>query len=84
MGSNTTIYYIKNSHSDITRSHDWLAQPTTTINMGVGDMDTVEQPWDASTRSIRYTAAMGDRLLEQIDLERERVSIPLLSICERS
>src|ERR1700689_3169843 len=47
------------------------------INMGIGDMDTIEQPWDASTRSNKYTAAMGDRLLEQINLERERVSIPL-------
>ena len=47
------------------------------INMGVRDMDANEKPWDSSTRSIRYTAAMGDRLLEQIDLERERVSIPL-------
>ena len=49
------------------------------INMGVGDMDTVEQLWDASTRSNRYAAALADRLLEQIDKERERVSIPLLS-----
>ena len=47
------------------------------INMGIGDMDANEKPWDSSTRSIRYTAAMGDRLLEQIDLECERVSIPL-------
>jgi hypothetical protein len=47
------------------------------INMGVGDMDANEKPWDSSTRSIRYTAAMGDRLLEQIDSERVRVSIPL-------
>ena len=47
------------------------------INMGVGDMDAQEKPWDSSTRSIRYTAAMGDRLLEQIDEERKRVSIPL-------
>src|SRR6204780_4974343 len=47
------------------------------INMGIGDMDANEKPWDSSTRSIRYTAAMGDRLLEQIDEERKRVSIPL-------
>ena len=28
---NTTIYYIKISHTDMTKSHDWLAQPTTTL-----------------------------------------------------
>ena len=26
------------------------------INVGVRDMDAVDKPWDASTRSMRYAA----------------------------
>ena len=32
------------------------------INVGVRDMDTIDKPWDASTRSMRYAACLGDRL----------------------
>ena len=32
------------------------------INVGVRDMDAINKPWDASTRSMRYAACLGDRL----------------------
>ena len=32
------------------------------ISLGIYDWDKVERPFDASTRAMRYTAVLGDRL----------------------
>ena len=29
------------------------------INVGTRDMDVIDKPWDASTRSMRYAACLG-------------------------
>ena len=45
------------------------------INVGVRDMDAVDKPWDASTRSMRYVACLGDRLWTMITREQNRVCV---------
>ena len=45
------------------------------INVGVRDMDAIDKPWDASTRSMRYTACLGDRLWTMITREQNRVCV---------
>ena len=45
------------------------------INVGVRDMDAVDKPWDASTRSMRYAACLGDRLWTMITREQNRVGV---------
>ena len=44
------------------------------INVGVRDMDAIDKPWDASTRSMHYAACLGDRLWTMITREQNRVS----------
>ena len=45
------------------------------VNIGVRDMDTIDKPWDASTRSMRYAACLGDRLWSMITREQNRVCV---------
>ena len=45
------------------------------INVGVWDMDAIDKPWDASTRSMRYAACLGDRLWTMITREQNRVCV---------
>ena len=45
------------------------------INVGVRDMDAIDKPWDASTRSMRYAACLGDRLWSMITREQNRVCV---------
>ena len=39
------------------------------INVGIRDMDAIDKPWDALTRSMRYAACLGDRLWTMISRE---------------
>ena len=43
------------------------------INVGVRDMDAINKPWDALTRSMHYTACLGDCLWTIITREQNRV-----------
>ena len=45
------------------------------INVRVCDMDAVDKPWDASTRSMRYAACLGDWLWTMITREQSRVCV---------
>ena len=45
------------------------------INVGVRDMDAIDKPWDASMRSMRYAACLGDRLWTMISREQNRVGV---------
>ena len=45
------------------------------INVGVRDMDAIDKPWDASTRSMRYAACLGDRLWTMVTREQNRVCV---------
>ena len=45
------------------------------INVGTCDMDITDKPWDASTRSMRYAACLGDCLWTMIAREQNRVSV---------
>ena len=45
------------------------------INVGVRDMDAIDKLWDASTRSMRYAACLGDRLWTMISREQNRVCV---------
>ena len=47
------------------------------ISLGIYDWDKVEQPFDASTRAMQYTAVLGDRLWSLAKKEQERVSFSL-------
>ena len=45
------------------------------INVGVCDMDAINKPWDASTRSMRYVACLGDCLWTMVSREQNRVCV---------
>ena len=45
------------------------------INVRVRDMDTIDKPWDALTRSMRYAACLGDRLWTMVSREQNRVCV---------
>ena len=45
------------------------------INVGVRNMDAIDKPWDASTRSMRYAACLGDHLWTMISREQNRVCV---------
>ena len=45
------------------------------INVGVRDMDAIDKPWDALTRSMRYAACLGDRLWTMVTREQNRVCV---------
>ena len=45
------------------------------INIRTRDMDAVDKPWDASTRSMRYAACLGDRLWTMVTREQNRVGV---------
>ena len=50
------------------------------LQRGVSDHDDSDRPWDASTRAMRHSGAVGERLWHLILEERKRVrvqSIPL-------
>ena len=53
------------------------------ISLGIYDWDKVERPFDASTRAMRYTAVLGDRLWSLAKKERERVSFFLSLVKQR-
>ena len=44
------------------------------INLGAQDMPTIDKPWDASTRSMRFATCLADRLWVMLDREHARVS----------
>ena len=46
------------------------------LTRGIYDHAPEDRPWDASTRSMRYSAIMGDRLWAMWESERDRVRIP--------
>jgi len=43
------------------------------IRLGVLDKEGIDKPWDASTRSMRHSAIIGDRLWSMIEAEHTRV-----------
>jgi len=49
------------------------------LRRGAMDQLPADRPFDASTRAMRYTAAIGDRLWEIACRERTRVSFFFLS-----
>lgn len=50
---------------------------------GVLDFTKKDRPWDSSTRSMRFTSAVGDRLWSLVQQEKSRVGIEnLLRCCE--
>src|ERR1700679_2796209 len=44
------------------------------LQLGYIDGRVADRPWDASTRSMRYTAVVGDRIQASVEVERARVS----------
>ena len=44
------------------------------LQLGYIDGREADRPWDASTRSMRYTTIVGDWIQANIELERGRVS----------
>ena len=44
------------------------------LSWGIWDPRPCDRPWDSSTRSIRYSAILADRLWNMIEDERARVS----------
>jgi hypothetical protein len=52
------------------------------LQLGYIDGREADRPWDASTRSMRYTTIVGDRIQANVELERERVSDNLIDIFE--
>ena len=53
------------------------------INVGVRDMDVVDKPWDASMRSMRYVACLGDRLWTMVTREQNRVCVLFLCFAKK-
>ena len=45
------------------------------LNVGAQDMDDINKPWDASTRSMRFATCLGDRLWTMIAQEQNRVCV---------
>jgi hypothetical protein len=45
------------------------------LQMGAVDHPLSDHPWDASTRAMRYSSAVGDHLWELLLEERARVSV---------
>ena len=54
------------------------------INVGAHDMDVTNKPWDASTRSMRYAACLGDRLWTMITREQHWVGVFCFFILSRN
>ena len=51
------------------------------LNVGSRDMDTINKPWDTSTRSMQFTTCLGDRLWTMITREQNRISVFCFFIC---
>jgi hypothetical protein len=49
------------------------------LKRGLNDQREADCPWDASTRSMRYTAIVANRLWTMVNEERARVSPTFLS-----
>ena len=45
------------------------------LNVRSCDMDAVDKPWDASTRSMRFATCLGDCLWTMVAREQNRVSV---------
>jgi len=43
------------------------------ICLGILDKEGIDKPWDASTRSMRHSAMIGDRLWSMIEKEQHQV-----------
>ena len=43
------------------------------VRRGLVDQEEADRPWDASTRSMRYSATLADRRWEMVVRERSRV-----------
>ena len=54
------------------------------INVRVLVMDASDKPWDASTRSMRYAACLGDHLWTMITREQNRVCVFCFFVCLRN
>ena len=48
------------------------------INLGAQDMPAVDKLWDASTRSMRFSTCLVDRLWVMLDREHARVQLLLM------
>src|SRR5580698_9464658 len=64
-------------HGGLPQADRWLWK---ILQLGYTDARAADRPWDASTRSMRYTAIIGDRLQANIELERARVSTTLVTL----
>ena len=53
------------------------------INVRVRDMDAIDKPWDALTRSMRYAACLGDHLWTMITREQNRVCVLFLCFAKK-
>jgi hypothetical protein len=51
------------------------------IQLGVVDPPASDHPFESATRSMRYSAAIADRLWNLLREERERVSVRATSPC---
>ena len=50
------------------------------LHMGVQDARGEDRPMDASTRSMRYSAVLADRLWSMVEAERDRVRIDVIQL----
>lgn len=50
------------------------------IHLGTVDRGSEERPWDASTRAMRHSSIMAERLWSLWELERDRVRVRFISL----
>ena len=50
------------------------------INVGAKDMPTIDKPWDASTRAMRFSTCLADHLW--VMLKREQNRVRSVSLCD--
>ena len=53
------------------------------LNVRGRDMDAIDKPWDASTRSMRFATCLGDRLWTMITREQHRVCVLFLCFAKK-
>jgi hypothetical protein len=58
-------------HGGLPHNNRWIWK---IFRLGYIDGREADHPWDASTRSMRYTTIVGDRIQANIEFERQRVS----------
>ena len=52
------------------------------LQLGYQDPSVEDRPWDASTRAMRYSAILGDRLQSEVEMGRGRVSLLIDSLAK--